>query len=65
VDTIFRETKNRVVRLENGALIEPGIDNPCHLPENHPDTLSPESLFFRPPSAKKRASHSRSGRVYG
>jgi hypothetical protein len=65
VDTIFIETKNRIVQLANGAHIELRIDNPCHQPEIQPDNLLPVTLFFRPPSEKKRASHQRSGRVYG
>jgi hypothetical protein len=53
MDTFSFCLKNRFVRLENGACIEPGIDHLCHLHENHLGNLSPVSLIFRPPSEKK------------
>ena len=31
--------------MANGALIEPGIDHLCHLPENHLDILISSTLF--------------------
>ena len=49
----------------NGARIEPGIVHLRNRPENRRDNLSQWGLFFRCTSAKKRASHSHSGRVYG
>jgi hypothetical protein len=51
--------------LAYGAQMESGIDHLCHLPENHQDNQSSSTLFFAPRRRKKRASHSRSGRVPG
>jgi hypothetical protein len=48
-----------------GSRLTPGIDHLSYLSENPPNNLTLLTPFFRFSSEKKRASHSRSGRVYG